>query len=126
MTGPQIVTAISTGVLLQHRCNVQRNAGATDSHGGTEQSWQDHLANQPCIGWIAGGSEIVHEGSPDYVVEVESRQLVLPLGTDVTQLDRIGDVSDRYGNLILAGPHVIESIFVYPDRLELSLLKVGG
>lgn len=114
---------VASRAWLVHLCTIQRNQGTTDSHGGKAQDWQDHLTAQACRGWVQSGSDVV-ERKEQATVALQERRLMLPLGTDVTQLDRVGDVTYR-GATVLDGPHIIEAVLTYVDRLELLLRKVG-
>lgn len=52
----------------------------------------------------------------DKVVELSSRQVALPLTADVTEDDRIVDLTDRLGNPVVDGPMRIDEVLTYPDH----------
>lgn len=115
------MTALGSRVTMQHLCTVQRNAGASDSWGGQDQNWQDHLTDQACLGWFTSEQLVI---APGELAGVASRRLALPLGTDVLETDRIGDVTYR-GAVVLDGPHTIDEIITWSDRIELVLRRAA-
>lgn len=121
------MTGVSSRVLLTHLCTIERNQGGTDSHGGQISDFQPYLTDQPCRGWVATGKDVVKPAGgarPGEFVTLEERHLMLPLGTDVTERDRIGDVTYR-GDVVLDGPHIVEAVLRFDDRLELLLRRVS-
>jgi hypothetical protein len=106
---------------MRHRADIQRDAGSGgDDWGGQgAQNWQDHLAAQPCYAWFAQGRRVVGAGTD---VVVEDLRLLLPLSADVQPSDRIAAISDKRGNVIVAGPLVIDTVARRRDH-QVAFLK---
>lgn len=123
------MTVLSSRVSLTHRMTIQRDqslTGTDDGWGGPDlPAWADHLVDVPCRAWTATGprpgGETVQAAA---VVAVDDRRAHVPLGTDVTETDRVTEVTHR-GVVILDGPMDVETVLTYPDHLELVLRKVG-
>lgn len=114
----------ATRLSLKHRCTVQRDSKlATDDGWGNPQTpvWAAHISDLACRAWSSGAREPVDS---DRTVVIEDLRLIVPLGTDVTEKDRIGDVTDR-GSTILPGPMGVEAILYRPTHLELVLVAVS-
>lgn len=119
------MTPYSVALSLIHSCTIQRDPNAdTPDAWGTPSSpdWQDHLTDVPCKFWTQSGME--QTTSETWVVDEASR-LIFPLGTDVTERDRIGDVSYR-GTVIVPGPTSIRAVVYRADHLELFLVRISG
>jgi hypothetical protein len=108
------------------RCTIERNMhpGATDplqrdGFGQAPPQWQDVGGLIPCFAW-AGGGENRTRVAPERVVAIDTPGMMLPLGTDVRQDDRIAGVWDRRGNEIF-GAFTIDDIFRRKGYLLLSL-----
>lgn len=117
------MSLISSKLSLTHRVTIQRNAhGASeDSWGNPEEpGWEDHLTDLPCRVWTASGQEVI---DPTTVVVMENMHLLLPIGTDVTENDRISAVTYR-GATIAAGPISIRAVMQHQDHLELMLVRL--
>jgi hypothetical protein len=98
---------------MTHRCTVQRNT----SYGGGSDSWnQDapavwtNLATEvPCYYWYDEQSPgLVRDG--DKVVPVTRRRMIVPLGQDITEHDRVLSVTDVLGNELADGPMAITHV----------------
>jgi hypothetical protein len=116
------VSLTATRIAFVHRCTIERDRATTDDWGqpGTPD-WEGNVADLPCYAWVTGGREPV--GQERTVVVVDLRVL-LPLGTDVTESDRIGDITER-GDVIFPGPHGIEAVLRQRDHLELILVRIA-
>jgi hypothetical protein len=109
-------------VSLRHRCTIERdeNLDNPDDWGNpSAPDWQEHLTDLPCRAWTDAGREAVDDKRIAVIVD---RRLIIQLGTDVTERDRIASVSYR-GSEILDGPMDIEAVLVRPDHLELVLVR---
>lgn len=113
----------STRLSLIHSAVVQRAATTTDSWGNTGGSpvWSNHFSALPCRLWAAAGREAVDAAT---VTVVEDLRMIVALGTDVTERDRLGDVSYR-GTVILPGPTSIRAVLHNADHLELVLVRIA-
>lgn len=113
------MSLVGTRASLTDRCTIQRNQGTADSWGQKTVSWQTLTANVVCRFWDSTGSEPV---DVDRTVAVIDRRLVVPLGTTVTERDRISSVTRR-GTELLDGPAHIEAVITHADHLELLLRR---
>jgi head-tail adaptor len=113
------MTLVSSRVSLTHLCTTQRITGTAETWTAPGVSWADHLTAQPCYGWTEAGREAV---SASETVVLEDRRLILALGTDVTEADRVSSVTSR-GSTVFEGPMGIEAVLTYPDHLELILTR---
>jgi hypothetical protein len=128
MDGNRIVSLIASRISLTHTCTIERNdvAGGTDSWNQPVTSgWQPHLTDQPCRFWVRAGMRSAGEKVVDTttIVVVEDMRMILLLGTDVTENDRVATVSER-GAEIQAGPIGIRAVLAHPDHLELVLVRI--
>lgn len=117
------MSLVSSRLSLTHRCTIERDANAATANArGNPQSpsWQPNLTGLPCRLWTTAGREAVDNTT---IAVVEDMRLLLPLGTDVTEHDRVGDVTQR-GTVIAAGPIGIRAVLTHQDHLELVLVKV--
>lgn len=117
------MTALGSRVSMRHRCKTQRRTGSgINSWGQDSDAWADYLLNQPCRAWYASGQLVIAGGE---LATVDARHLAFPLGTDILQTDRIGDVTYR-GAVILDGFQTIDDLIVWSDRIEVVLRRSGG
>lgn len=113
-----------TRVNLTHLCTIRRDASVGTHDTLNQQAapdWQDHITDQECRGYTVSAREAIRA---DSTIVLQELKLMLPIDTDVTQHDQIGDVTNR-GALVLEGPMRIDSFTRYPDRLELSLTSIA-
>ena len=82
--------------------------------------WQP-LAVVPCRAWTNAGRELV---DADRTAVVVDRRVSVPLATDVTEADRVANVTDRTGAIVFEGPMNVEAVLRFDDHLELSLERV--
>lgn len=105
------------------RCTVQRNTAAADDWGGTgAPGWTDHLTEQACYAVIHAGQEVIGSVStradrPAEVYVMNDIHVFMPVGTDVTEKDRIVSITDRKGTEIFGGPMDIKSVDLRPRQL---------
>jgi hypothetical protein len=102
-----------------------RDANAdTDDGSGNPQppDWQPNLEDLPCRAWASAGRETVTDTTT--VVVVEDLRLIVSLGTDVTEADRVASVTFR-GQPTQAGPLGIRAVLTHQDHIELVLVKVS-
>jgi hypothetical protein len=113
---------------MTHRCTIQRDA----SHSGTvRDEWG---GDQPpewaatttetvsCRYWYAESATIM-DGQRNIITT--ARMLLLPIDTDVTDDDRIGDITDRRGRVLVEGPMRIDSLGAHErDHLIAKLVRI--
>lgn len=115
----------SSRLSMTHRCTLERDthAGSPDSWGGTlPVDWEPYLTDVPCRAWASAGREAVTDTTT--VVVVEELRLIVSLGTDVTEQDRVASVTYR-GQTTQAGPLGIRAVLTHQDHLELVLVKIS-
>ena len=119
------MSLVSTGLILTHRTTVQRDANAgelNDVGAQASPDWSDHLTGLVCRAWTSTGREQL---DPTTSVVIEDQRLIVQLGTDVTEQDRINGVTDEYGNTVIAGIVGIRAVIHRDDHLELILVQVS-
>jgi hypothetical protein len=114
------MSLVSSRVSLTHRCDVLRNIGSVDEWGAQDGTWEIYLAAVECRAWSGSGREVARDIE---TLVVEDRRLVVPLGLDITEADRISDVTYR-GALIYEGTMDIEAVLAHADHMELVLKRV--
>lgn len=111
-----------TRIVFDHRCSIERGTASEDDWGQPgDSTWVAESEDVPCHAWVTGGREPT---SPDRTVVVVDMRVLLPLDTDVTEADRIGDITER-GQVIFEGPHGIEAVLRQRDHLELILQRLS-
>jgi len=116
------VSLVSSRVSLVHRCVVERddNAASADEWGTPPPpDWQTHLPDLECRAWVAGRETVTDRGDLAVVLEVH---LIVPVGTDVTESDRVASVTYR-GDTLYEGPLAVHAVLRRRDHLELVCAK---
>lgn len=120
------MSIIATRIALTQLVTTQRLAAdGTDTWGGPgEQTWADNLIDVPCIAWVDSDNSASDEraAKSDVIVKTDRRMLV-PLGTDITEADRVGDITDR-GVVFLDGPMGVQAVLPTQAFLEVSLRRI--
>lgn len=116
------MSLIGTRLSLRDRCTIERATATTDTWNvpGTP-TWASHLSDVRCRLFAKSGRERTDE---DTNVVVEDFRLLVPLGTDVTESDRIASVTRR-GVTVLEGPLGIRSVLPRQSHLELVLVGLS-
>jgi hypothetical protein len=118
------MSLVSSRLSLTHLVTIQRDASAgVDGGWGNPDvpNWQPYLVGVPCRAWATAGHETINETTN---VVVEEVRLIVPLGTDVTEQDRLGDITHR-GAVFLAGPTGIRAVLRHADHLDLVLVRIS-
>lgn len=103
-----------------HTCDVERTKpGGTDPLGNpVPPTWEPHLSGVACTLWAEVGPG---EGADPQVTAVGvSWRMTLPVGTDVTEADRVVNVRDAEGREWHARPLNIRQ--VVPRQTDLLLI----
>ena len=115
---------MSTRQRMRHRAIIERNGNLTpDAYGQPDVPiWYVHVGGAPCYFWepSAQRGEIAGERNAD----IYAHRLLLPLGVDITEEDRVNGVTDRRGQTISDGVFGITQIVRKPDHLLLVLETV--
>ena len=111
---------------MTRRALVERNTVATtDGYGAKgKPTWTTLHESLPC--WFyrqrrPGGEAVRLKGT----VVREMLKLMVPLGTDITEADRINGITDRSGNVVEVGILNVTSVLDSHTHLELMLEKVA-
>ncbi len=106
------------------RAEVERDStGSTDPYGHPETANFETLATIPCRVYSKTRREINDDRK---FVLIEEIRCMMPVGTDVTELDRINRVTDRLGVEIFAGPLRIDTIRRKQTFITMVLKGVKG
>lgn len=109
---------------MTHRCDVQRDAsrgdGGNDWGGDPAPDWQTHLDELHCRFWFESG-QTIYDGTK--AVELTTRKLIVPWGTDITEDDRIVSVRDRRNRELADGPMRVDTVGNRDGHLVLSLVE---
>lgn len=107
------------------RALVERFASPGDDDFGNPLpgSWSTHISALPI--WVHGSTEreAVTEETTAVVTDLKA---LIPLGSDVTESDRLNQVKDRQGNVVYAGILGIETVLFARTHLELTLSRVAS
>jgi hypothetical protein len=118
------MSLVGTRLSLTHLTTTRRDANAATSNDWGQPdtpNWQDHITNLVCRYWVTAGQE---QATNTSTVVVEDMRLIVPLGTDVTERDQLGDITDR-GTVIVTGPIGIRAVLHNHDHLELVLVRIS-
>lgn len=116
------MTLISSRASLVERCATQRNAniGTDDGYNNPlPPAWVDELDDVPCRAWVSGHETVSTAGDVSVVVETK---LVVPVGTDIVEGDRIVSVT-RDGAEVQPGPLSVHAVLRRRDHLEVITSK---
>lgn len=110
---------------MTHRCDIQRDSSAglgTDPYGNDPTpAWGAHLTDLPCRFWFEEGKTVI---DGDKATELTIRMMIVPAGTDVTEDDRVLNVTDRLGASLADGPMRIDSVGHRQGHLVLRMVDV--
>lgn len=104
------------------RAAIERGTTAPDEYGQPGPASWAALATVPC--WLF--SQVEREVMGTKTAVVEDLRMLVPRGTDVTELDRINGVVDRRGISVRAGILVIESVVRRADHRALSVRGISA
>ena len=107
-----------------HRAVVQRDTatGTGDWNTDNAPTWAAHLPAAKCFAWSVAGREVIDR---DKTVVVEDIKALFPLGTDITEKDRITNITDRKSVVLFGGPMGVDKIQRHTSHLEASLVKLA-
>lgn len=121
--------------MLTQQAVIERDMGGLDEYGGDEPTnWQPHVT-VPCRLWWARSSGARSANrvyvDPSRQVPVSEGGVIVPLGTDVTEQDRIARVeefdqeSERWETLVEGVVQIIAVLNQDGDHLELSVERTS-
>ena len=105
------------------RAVIARNStSTTDAYGHPDAPVFATLGDPiPCRAWSVNRREV--DDTRKFVIE-ENLRCAIPLGTDVTENDRITQIQDRLSVVLWAGPWRIDDIQYKHTHLEMDLRRV--
>lgn len=114
---------MNTRSRMTHRALVERNTstGVDGYNQPLPPTWETHITAQPCYLFTPSAGapgEILDE---DKGAVVGGHRLLVPLGTDVTEGDRINGVTDRRGQTVNANLFNVRLVIRKPDHRLLLL-----
>ena len=123
---------MKTTVAMNQRTTTQRVTHTSDTGGGFTDMWNNVATNVPCRGYplrvmaagvrgAIGGVEVVAGERPG-IRDVTA--VLVPVGTDVQEGDRLLSITDRLGATIFTGPMMVSSVGEYPDHLRLTVRRI--
>lgn len=108
--------------IMTMRADVERNDTATtDAFGHPDAPNFSALATIPCR--VHSKSRTERNDTRKTAI-VESIRCSMPLGTDVTELDRIAQITDRLGAVLWSGPLRIDTIQHKHTHIEMDLRRI--
>ena len=112
---------------MTHRALVERDLGtARDGYGAkSAPTWSSHLASMVCFFYREGRSDSEEAERSRGTVHHDMLRMLVPLGTDILESDRINGVTERDGTVIEAGAMNITSVLHSHTHLELRVEKVA-
>lgn len=108
---------------MRYRATIERDVnldqGATNDWGDAgEPDWRTHIEGLPCMAWFTAGRET----QDTRIAVTEDRRMIVPLGSDVTENDRVAKITDRRGvETIFEGEAAIEHVGRRRDHIEIML-----
>lgn len=110
------------------RAVVQQNTTTTRDamNQPAAPTWTTYIASLPCYVWSPSGARtgkvLVHDS--DKQALIEGPRMIVPVTTSITESHRVANVADRLGNVLFAGPFIIDTVQRKPSHLELQLRQV--
>jgi|SRR5215472_1939758 len=111
-------------LIEQHLIQIERDTAAKDPYGAEgKRAWALHATIEGLFWWwpTHGAGRFVEEATPQRAVDITGGGCLFPIGTDVTEFDRIGNIKDPDGNLEVEGPFRIVSLRRLPTHVEISV-----
>ena len=115
---------MSARAMMSMRCTIERDAahGTPDGYGlPGDPNWKPLAVLLPCWLWSTAERELIGAEKSEVI---EDLRMLVPLGTDVTERDRVSGVTDRLGHPIRQGAMGITAVMSKHDHLELVLTGV--
>lgn len=104
------------------RCSIQRDQAddADDWNQRGEPDWQPHLEDVPCYVRTTAGREPAEAATTPVLID---RRILVPLGTDVTEADRIASITDRDDGELF-GTMGIEGVLRHHTHVEVLVEQI--
>lgn len=113
--------------LMVQQAVVQRNVATEDAFGAEDKATWEFLANYPCKLWWDKNSG-VRSASRTYPglnrdVPISEGGIILPLGSDINEEDRITSVIDGAGNELFEGIFEISMVLNQLTHTEVFIVR---
>jgi hypothetical protein len=99
------------------RAFLQRNSASADSYGHERPGSWGALSTTPCWAWV-DREETSH--GPNASLAAARYKAIVPLGTDVTESDRVEKVEERNTDQVF-GLMYIDAVITRRDHIELRM-----
>lgn len=115
------------GRIFTERVILERDESGVDALGAArEAQWEEYLTSKCRLWWWKGSKSTDKSASEQYArpqatINVTGGDMAVPLGTDVTEADRVARVEKADGSVVTVGPFRVLAVNAYKDHLELSL-----
>ena len=113
--------------LMTQQAVIERDKSTTDAAGGKiKREWAAIATVECCLWWWKGSkssdkSPSAQYARPQATIDITGGDMMVPLGTDVTDKDRIGAVTNEEGEQAEEGPFRVLAVNRYSTHIELSL-----
>lgn len=124
-----MLTSSNARQRMTQRATLERDSAAQatatkDPFGGKlVPAWTTVAHAVPCWCWSEQRSESVDTAR---TVVTEGLRIMFPLGTDVTERDRVAVVKDRAGQVVQQGPFGLGGVVRLNGHLEATMQLVTG
>lgn len=118
--------AVTEAQIYTQVIQFERNDATVNLLGQTKASdWQPSVSCPGFLWWWKGSKSTAKSASAEYArpqvsVDVTGATIVIPLGVDVIEEDRVMHVEEG-GEIVETGPFRILSVNRYSDHVEISL-----
>ena len=104
------------------RADVERDATTTtDPYGHPDAESFAALATIPCF---VTSKRRTEQNDDKKTALIEDIRCSMPLDTDVTELDRIAQITNRLGTVLYTGPLRIDTIQYKHTHIEMNLRRI--
>lgn len=105
---------------MTHRATIERSTAGRDQYGNAlPATWSVHINGCPCYYWQPSVARAEIEGERNY--RAYGHHMMVPLGTDVRESDRVNGIVDRRGSCVSADVFGIIAIVHKPDHLLVTM-----
>lgn len=112
---------------LTQKCTLLRDMSAKDELAGREKEERQVIETPRCRFWWwreAAGRAVAREyATPQRTINFTGGGILVEPGSVVADGDHVGDIEDRKGNVIIAGPFRVVAVEQVEDHLEAALMR---
>ena len=108
---------------MTHRATIERGTVVTDGLGlDGPRTWTTHIASLACR-WYAKDETEILDGRK--VLILGGHRILVPLGADVVETDRVTFIKDRKGTTLVSNAMQIRGVIRRPDHKEIRLTEIA-